>query len=209
MTDRARSAFAGTIRIFFWRGRVLYLGPIDDLEVHAHHAVQAAVSPVAPFEIGIGGETIRTRAVLIETDRPHRLDSLGNDTAVFLIEPESRDAERLRRGCLRSCGHHVVGADLAGPVIEAVSVMKENGAGCAEAAECFDRLIESWGGGRSPLCDRDERIDAVLAYIQEIPQKKVSLSELAARVFLSAESSSALKSWNLTEKYLRLSLMKD
>jgi hypothetical protein len=42
---------AGRVRILFWRGRVLYLGPIDDLEAHAHHAVQAAVSPsVSPTE---------------------------------------------------------------------------------------------------------------------------------------------------------------
>lgn len=185
MTDPTLPAPAAAIRIFFWPGRVLYLGPIEDLEVHAHHAVQAAVSPDGPFEIGIDGDTVRTRAVLVETDQHHRLDSLGRDAAVFLIEPESLDAGRLRRGCLRTCGHHVVGPERAEPVIDALAAMNRTGAGCGEAAACFDRLVETWGIGTGPLPERDERIDAALGLIRTLPEKKISLAELAARVHLS------------------------
>lgn len=185
MTERRNPAPDGTIRIFFWRGRVLYLGPVDDLQVHTHHAVQAAVSTVGPFEIGIEGEAARTRAVLIDTDRPHLLDSSGKDVAVFLIEPESRDAARLRRGCLRSCGHHLIGPDLADPVTDALAVMSGEDAGCTEASQCFDRLLDAWGGGPEPTQNRDARIDAILAYIRDLPQKRVPLSELASRACLS------------------------
>jgi AraC-like DNA-binding protein len=185
MTKRAPTGPASSVRIFFWHGRVLYVGPVDDLEVHAHHAVQAVVSPAGPFEIDIGDEPVRTRAVLIDSDLPHRLDSLGQDAAVFLLEPESLDAARLRRGCLRSCGHHLIGPELADPVIEALSVLGNRGAGCAEAAECFDRLLEAWGCGPGPLPDRDERIDAALAHIGSLHRKQISLSELAALVHLS------------------------
>lgn len=185
MTERAPSAPKGTVRIFFWHGRVLYLGPIDDLEVHAHHAVQAAVSPDARLEFGIDGDTVRTRAVLVEADRPHRLDSRGRDAAVFLVEPESLDAGRLRRGCLGTCGHHVVGPELADPVIDAVAAMHRSGAGCGEAAACFDRLVETWGVDNGPLPARDQRIDASLALIRTLPGKKIPLAELATRVHLS------------------------
>ena len=185
MTKREPTGRASTVRIFFWRGRVLYVGPVDDLQVHAHHAVQAVVSPAGPFEIDIGDEPVRTRAVLIDSDRRHRLDSLGRDAAVFLIETESLDAARLRRGCLQSCGHHLIGPELADPVICALSVLGDRGAGCAEAAECFDRLLENWGCGPEPLPDRDERIDAALAHIRSLHRKRISLSELAALVHLS------------------------
>lgn len=185
MAEGAPSENEVSVRVFFWRGRVLYLGPIDDLEVHAHHAVQAAVCSTGPFEIGIEDQIVRTRAVVIDTDRPHRLDSLGHTTAVFLIEPESRDAARLRRGCLKTCGHHVIGPDLADPLIDTLSGIDHDGAGCAEAAACFERLLEIWGEGPEPLPVRDERIDETLDFIQQLPEKKTTLSDLAARVHLS------------------------
>jgi AraC-like DNA-binding protein len=185
MTEWTKSGLRGTLRIYFWRGRVLYFGPVDDVGVHAHHAVQAAVSTEGPFEIGMGDEIVRTHAVLIETDRPHRLDSLGQDAAVFLIEPESRDAARLRRGCLKTCGRHFVGPDMADGLINALSVLREDSAGCTEAAWCFECLLESWGGGQGPLPDRDERIDEALVFIRTLPEKRTSLSELAAQVHLS------------------------
>jgi len=155
------------------------------VEVHSHHAVQAAVSVDGPFEIGMVEETVRTRAVLVDTDQPHRLDSFGRNAAVFLIEPESLDADRLRRGCLKTCGHHVIGPDMADPVVRALSVLTNDGVGCTEAADCFERLLEKWGGGADPLPERDERIDKALAFIQGLPEKKTSLSELAAQVHLS------------------------
>ncbi len=185
MTAPAPTPPAGAVRIFFWRGRVLYLGPVDDLKVHTHHAVQAAVSPLGTFEVGIGKETVHTQAVLVDSDRPHRLDSLGRNVAVFLIEPESRDAARLRRGCLPSCGHHLIDPNLAAPVISALSAMEHDGAGCAEAARCFDGLLGAWGSAPGPLPDRDERIGEALAHIQGLHEKRTSLAELAARVHLS------------------------
>ena len=185
MTGGGTSGLGAAVRIYFWRGRVLYFGPVDDVEVHTHHAIQAAVSPDGPLEIGMGDETVRTHAALIDTDQPHRLDSLGQSAAVFLIEPESLDADRLRRGCLKTCGHHVIGPDMADPVIDALSVLNRDGVGCAEASGCFDRLLETWGGSPGTLPERDERIDKALAFIQELPEKKTSLSELAARVYLS------------------------
>lgn len=185
MTEPTSPAPAASIRIFFWSGRVLVLGPIADLEIHAHHAVQAAVSPVGPFEIVIEDETVRTRAVLIEADRPHRLDSLGRDVAVFLIEPESVDAGRLRRGCLSTCGHHVVGPATADPVAEMVAILNRSDVGCGEASRCFERMLELWGGGPEPPPARDERIDDAVALIRALPEKKISLGELASHVHLS------------------------
>lgn len=185
MIEGATAGPAAAVRVFFWRGRVLYFGPVDDVDVHTHHAVQAAVSLAGPFEIGFGNETVRARAVLLDTDRPHRLDSLGQSTAVFLIEPESFDAERLRRGCLKNCGYHIIDPETTESVIEALSDLDADGAGCAEAAVCFERLIETWGRGPDPVPARDERIDEALEHIQALPQKIISLSELAAQVCLS------------------------
>jgi len=184
MSAREPSGPQGLIRIFFWRGRVLYLGPVNDNELHEHHAVQAAVSPGSPLDVTIGEETVRTRAMLIDADQPHQLDSLGQTAAVFLIEPESRDADRLRRGHLQSCGHRVIDHDLADSVVEALSPLNSEDTGCAEASRCFDRMLATWGAEEAPPV-RDERIDTALVFIQELPQKKISLAELASQVFLS------------------------
>lgn len=113
------------------------------------------------------------------------MDSFGHHVAIFLIEPESRDATHLRRGILRNRGRHVIAPNMAKPIIDALSALDRDGAWCAEARRCFDRLLETLGGKSKPLPVRDERIDKVLAYIQTLPQKKVSLSELAAKAFLS------------------------
>ena len=171
-------------RLFIWPGRVLYVGPVRDGETHAHHAIQATVSPRGPVQLTMGSNTIRTQAVLIDCDRAHQLKTLGQSAAVFLIEPESNDAARLRRGSLGTGGYSLIDHHSAEPIVEALNTL-DRGGGCVEAASCFDRLFETWGGGPEPLPSRDERIDQVLAFIGGLPQKKVRLSELAARVYLS------------------------
>jgi len=185
LSERTRPGEEAKIRVFFWRGRVLYLGPVEDGEVHTHHAVQAVVSRSGSFELSLEDETVRAQSVLLDTDRPHRLNTCGQDTAVFLIEPESRDADRLRRGCLRSCGYHVIGPERSDPVIESLAALDATADGCVAAAESFERLLETWGAGPEPLPTRDDRIDKALAFIQDLPEKKVPLSELASQVYLS------------------------
>jgi len=132
----------------------------------------------------MGSETLRTQAALIDCDLPHQLNTFDGRAAVFLIEPESRDAARLRRGPLKTRGWHLPGRRSAGPIVEAVKEL-ERGGGCADAAWCFETLIETWGGSSEPPPPRDPRIDHVLAFIEGLPQKKVSLSELAKQVYLS------------------------
>lgn len=171
-------------RLFLWPGRVLYLGPVRDGGMHAHHAVQATLSFRGRVEVTTGSDTMRTEAILINSDRDHRLNTLGRTAAVFLIEPESNDAARLRQGSLKDGGWHLPDRASAGPVFEALNRLGRSGE-CVDAAVCFDRLIETWGGGSGPLPPRDERIDQVLAFIQALPRKKVGLSELAKQVYLS------------------------
>lgn len=171
-------------RLFLWPGRVLYLGPVRDGETHAHHAVQATVSPGGPVELTMGSDTIRAQAVLIDSDRAHQLNTLGQSAAVFLIEPESNDAARLRRGPLGNGAYSLLDVHSAVPIVEALNRLV-GGGGCPEAASCFDRLFEAWGGGPESPRPRDERIEQALTFIEGLPQKKVSLSELAAQVYLS------------------------
>jgi len=184
MTSEERPENNTNPRLFLWPGRVLYIGPVLDGGTHAHHAVQATVSLRGPVELTIGTDTIRAQAVLIDSDRAHQLNTLGQSAAVFLIEPESNGAARLRRGPLGNGAHTLIDDHAVRPIVEALNTLDEGG-GCAEAASCFDRLFETWGGGPESLPPKDERIEQVLNFIEGLPQKKVSLSELAARVYLS------------------------
>lgn len=171
-------------KLFLWPGRVLYLGPVQDGDAHAHHAVQATVSPGGPVELTIGSDTIRTQAVLIDSDRDHQLNTRGLWAAIFLIEPESKDAARLRRGLLKDAQYHLIDCRTTGPIFEALNGL-ERGGGCTEAASCFDQLLGAWGGSPDALPPRDDRIDQILAFIEAMPQKKVGLSELSKQVYLS------------------------
>jgi AraC-like DNA-binding protein len=184
MTPNGQPKHETNPRLFLWPGRILYLGPVQDGATHAHHAVQATLSLGGPVELTMGSEPIRTQAVIIDSDRDHRLNTLGQSAAVFLIEPESNDAARLRRGTLKNGGYHLGDRHSAGPLVEALNRL-ERGGGCAAAASCFDQLLATWGGGPGPLPSRDERIDQVLAFIEGLPQKKVGLPELAKQVYLS------------------------
>lgn len=184
MTSDQRPVNDTNSRLFLWSGRVLYIGPVRDGATHAHHAVQATVSPGGPVELTTGAGTVRAQAVLIDSDRAHQLNTLGQSAAVFLIEPESNDAARLRRGLLGDRAHTLIDDRSVRPIVEALKTLDEGGR-CAEAASCFDKLFETCGGGPDSLSPRDERIVQVLDFIESLPQKKVRLSELAARVYLS------------------------
>lgn len=171
-------------KLLIWPGRVLFLGAIRDGDAHAHHAVQATVSLEGPVELTVGSATVSTQAALIDSDQTHRLDTLGRRAAVFLIEPESNDAARLRQGVLGREGYRLLDHHAVGSILEALHELDGAG-GCAEAALCFDTLLEVWGSSRESPPPMDERIRDVLSFIQGLPQKKVRLSDLAAQVYLS------------------------
>ena len=94
---------AGIGRIYIWNGGSLLIGQSRGAtDVHAHHAVQIALTSGPAFRFrSESGDWREYRGVAITPDYPHAFDGLSETVAHVFVEPESREGraimERLGR----------------------------------------------------------------------------------------------------------------
>ncbi|MCR9145534.1 MAG: AraC family transcriptional regulator [bacterium] len=168
-----------TNQLFLTPDRAIFVGPVQDNELHRHHALQMVVSPV-PFRLAVGPGDVRAeRFVLIDSDVPHAIQGDSARQILILIDRESTLAEALRTSLAPGDGF----ACLKPP-----EDLPDSMRGCAEARIESDRLIRSALqsadaaiGFQSP----DERIKEACRFISEQEDFKVSLSMIANHIGLS------------------------
>lgn len=176
--------WSGTVHLAVTRA--LYVGPVQDTQPHAHHAIQACFSLGAPFKLRADKED-RWRtfdAAIVGANVKHQLDGCGHPHVLVYLEPESSDG----RGIFDTqadTGIAKLGSSVLEAVQSAVEVAAKREPGVEASRDFFNDVFGSFDLvplSRHPL---DARVGLILAELREDPNRYGSISELARRVGLS------------------------
>lgn len=186
-------------RIASWQGGSLWLlntapagvGPAPRTDFHAHHAVQIVVSLGGQFRLWLADAEAQGPYAAVAPDAPHRFDAQGA-YAILFVEPESRAGRAIVKATFRDGDLRELPAsrfrDLA-PQLERL--------GHAPAPPIADltviggQMIEALAGDELHA-SLDPRIEAVVAWVSQDPDQRVTLDAAARVAKLSASRLSHL-----------------
>jgi len=177
---------AGIGRIYIWNGGSLLIGQSTGATgVHAHHALQIALTPGPAMHFrSEGGDWHAHRGVIITPDYPHAFDGSNETVGHVFVEPESREGralmERLGATGILSVGAEDVAA--AAPLLfEPWAVTRDEATMIANG----QRVIQHFAGGIEPASPVDDRVARAVAYMKQHIGRAITLEQVAASVHLS------------------------
>ena len=159
--------------------RAIFVGPVQDNELHKHHALQLVASST-PFRLSIGqGEVREERFVLIDSNVPHKVQGDSPHQFLVLIDRESVLSDALRASLPPGIGF------VSFQPVDDLPVPPET---CGDARRESDRLARSVVQPMGVLISDqslDHRIQAACRFITEQEDFKTSLGAVAAHIGLS------------------------
>ncbi len=174
-------------RMYIWNGGSLLIGRASGpTGLHAHHAVVLSFTFGSAMRFSSKArEWTEHRGVVIEPDYPHAFDGLGQESAHFFIEPESRDGRAIMA---RLGGPGIVAIDPT-QVAEAVPILRGPWATNRDDADAIraagQLVIRHFAGSVERASPVDERVTSALDYIKAHIGRTITLAEVAAAVNLS------------------------
>ncbi|MGK0203627.1 MAG: AraC family transcriptional regulator [Planctomycetota bacterium] len=176
--------WSGTVHLAVTRA--LYVGPVQDTQPHAHHAIQACFALGEPF--GLRADT-QDRwqsfdAAIIGANVKHQLDGRGHPHVLVYLEPESTDGRRITEA-RTSSGIAKLEPSILEAVRSVVRVAGRRGGDVEASRDVFDEVFASLD--LAPLSQHplDARVGLILEELRADPNRYGSISELAAHVGLS------------------------
>ena len=168
-----------------WDSGSLLIGRSNgETAVHAHHAIQIALTTgTISFRTATGG-WIPYRGAFITPNHPHAFSSYDNEVAHVFVEPESRPG----RAILERIGASGISpipesdVDVAGALIFEPWDQRPGASVMIAAAR---RVVEHFAGAVDPSRVPDERVARVIAYIKANIDGPLTLGELADVATLS------------------------
>ncbi|HAC57118.1 helix-turn-helix transcriptional regulator [Parvibaculum sp.] len=155
---------------------LLIRGATIDVAPHRHHALQIAVGTAGPFQFECRETTNMFDGIIVAPETPHRLDSLGGEVAVLLLEPELGAVREARGRLLGDRPFAPLPAEMADKL----------------RALCFQKdlpsptqALSAISTGPSSPRALDPRIAGLQEKLRTLPQKRVALADLAAELGLS------------------------
>jgi AraC-like DNA-binding protein len=175
--------------LYLWEGRAMYIGEVLDNTPHSHHALQVVVSTGKPFSFYVDGRRQEGVCAVIAPDKIHQLEGTDTGQILLLIDPEAAYAHALasrylaqNRVCIMPDVHDAgvfreLGAALSNP---------DGSFSCNQAALMADQVMAMLLGDDSPQAfPMNERIRRVIEVIKGLDAEKISVGEIAQKVFLS------------------------
>jgi AraC-like DNA-binding protein len=168
-------------RLFLWRNRALYFGPLRHLDTHVYGAAVLHVGIYRPFRLKIAnGEPVTCRCAIVPAGMKHALDFAGAIHGKLFIEMDSADFLYFRRRF--RCQDRAVSFFEDAETLECFRWMYEEDPDKAAIAMCMDRLLGCDGRLRLLI---DSRVQAAIDLIRDKPDRNFSQDYLAAKVDLS------------------------
>ena len=169
----------GVGRSYLWDSGSLLIGrSLGESGVHAHHAIQIALSTAEiSFRPATGGWT-SYRGVFITPNYPHAFASYDNDVAHVFVEPESRPGRVILERIATTGIVMVPTAD----VDVAAAMLFEPWArrpGAAVMIAAAQRVVQYFAGSVEPSQVPDERVARVIAHMKANIDRALTLTELA------------------------------
>ena len=172
-------------RLFFWSGMSLYLGPMEDASEHSHHAVQLAIGLSGEFDLWLGGVKRKCRAVVIDSDQPHRFMGRDGHQAIFLIDSESTIAQVMVDKHCSNNGLAELDTTFVSDEIEALKDLLNLPPDCRRSKEVCDSIIKRLVGDQLDSRTKDSRIEEAMSLMRRLPDRKAHIRVIADEIGLS------------------------
>jgi len=172
-------------RLVLGPGLGMYIGPLLDNDIHAHHAVQVSVALETTLRLQTGASAPwrKCSAALTAPDRPHRMESRGVLAQVY-VDPESTVGRRLR-GRLNGKALEVIPWSVYTPIRQRLQACWRERRSDADWAQAIDEVLDHLVPDDAPP-PRDRRVVRALDILHDAasggPRR---LATLAAEVSLS------------------------
>jgi AraC-like DNA-binding protein len=175
----------GVGRSYVWDSGSLLIGRSQgETVVHAHHAIQIALTTGTISFRPENGTWVDYRGAVITPDYPHAFASYDNDVAHVFVEPESRPGRAIldRIGTTGIAAIPRTDVDVAVPILFELWAKRPGAASMMAAAQ---RVIEHFAGTVEPSRVTDERVARAIAYMKANISGPLTLDELADVASLS------------------------
>jgi AraC-like DNA-binding protein len=171
--------------IYYWYDRsLLLLDPFEAAE-HRHYPMEIQVGLECPFKMDFGSGWREYRAVIIDSNRPHRFDGTGGRQALLMIDPRGKAAARLKRNALRGEKSRELGMESVGAFVAPLLGCRERARAIDEVGILCDDLVRSISGDAASGEAPGRRMAEILGILKGLPEKKMPAAVLAERVGLS------------------------
>lgn len=171
--------------IYFWNSRAMLLGHSNTAVIHQHYPVEIYLGLNRDFKIDFGQGWVACRSVLIESNVPHRFDSQNDWYVLLFMDPEIDMARRLCETHLNVKPATVLDLDPIKSCMEELQRFTRTAQTCDTARQLFDRIVAAYAGEGEPLPELDPRIKEVRKILEDMPEKKASIKNIAQQVYLS------------------------
>ncbi|MFJ7735395.1 helix-turn-helix domain-containing protein [Lysinibacillus sp. NPDC097287] len=199
--------FRHKLFLFFLEDHITFYTNKVDTDFHQHHYIQVTLALDKPFTVEIEKEVLQTTGVIIDSNKPHKIQGTNGWQLYILVNPESSFGEALSQK-LRD--NYIYTFDYID--MEVITKIKsiEN---LLQYEQFLKYLMEALElnkiDAHSPL---DPRIQQVIDYIGNSQFDEITIKQLSERVFLSesrlshlfkAEMGISITSFLLHEKLKR------
>jgi AraC-like DNA-binding protein len=177
---------SGIGRVYIWDGVSLLIGKsVGMTNVHAHHAVQIALTPDGPIRFRTEeGDWAEYGGVAITPNFPHAFQSRDQSVAHVFVEPESREGRAIL-GRLGGTGIVGLENDDLNVVVPMLFDAWAARPGSAAMSDATRRVTRHFAGDASTASPVDERIARAVAYLKSHIDGPIALAEVASAVNLS------------------------
>ncbi|RJR43781.1 MAG: AraC family transcriptional regulator [Desulfobacteraceae bacterium] len=172
-------------KLHIWNGMILFLGTVIDTALHRHHALQITVSLSGEFILETEAGSFSSPAVIIDSDRSHRLKGESGVQALLLLENECEIAERLKPLCLAGKGVYSPDEGAVRPALFRLRRILEDDTDIGAASDAVNFLLGALELRGIEGRPRDPRIEKALEMIHGLEEKKISANEIASALSMS------------------------
>ena len=179
MTDTA------VFYVYLSKGRVMLIGDSLENDEHRHHALQITINlERGEFVVRQGDHDFSTQGIVVRPNAPHHVVSSDSWRAVLLLDPQTQYSQQIRRRFTAAANIGSLEADDLEFCRQCLAQFPAQAQPIEAADHAISAIIERLAG---PVHSTElhPRIASALSHIHNAQGKELTLSQLAAHVFLS------------------------
>lgn len=167
-------------RLYISKGFTLFIGSIIDTDFHKHHSIQITIALDNNFYFQNENEIIPVKSIIINSNNKHKIIGKDGNQLLLLIEPESIYGENIRN-YLKNAGYcfFTMNKDLNKKLNSNINSKNFN------ILSIVKIIFSCLNINMNRQTNIDDRIIKAIKIIENTYEKKITVKELARRVFLS------------------------
>ncbi len=172
--------------LFLWEGIFLFIGSALETHTHEHHAIQIIISAGTPFQMKVENKAWkRFSSLIIDSDQPHQCKALNSRIFFLSIDPEVSTARALRKNFLSKSSFQSLPKKDVLSFSTNLQKLIALEADCKSVFAIINQFINNLIYSEHIQRVIDERIQLVIQIIKSSLKNKITLKNLAEKIFVS------------------------